>query len=47
MSGNLFQDINWLLPKGYLATEREKEEMVRPYPKEEDKMGEQDPKEEK
>ena len=47
MSGNLFQDRNWLLPKGYLATEGEKEEMAKPYPKEEDKMGEQDPKEEK
>ena len=47
MSGNLFQDRNWLLPKGYLASEREKEEMAKPYPKEEDKMGEQDPKEEK
>ena len=47
MSGNLFQDRNWLLPKGYLATEGEKEEMAKPYPKEGDKMGEQDPKEEK
>ena len=37
MSGNLFQDRNWLLPKVYLATE-EKEEMAKPYPKEEDKM---------
>ena len=46
MSGNLFQDRNWLLPKDYLATE-EKEEMAKPYPKEEDKMEEQDPKEEK
>ena len=45
MSDNLSQDR--LLPKGYLATEGEKEEMVKPYPKEEDKMGEQDPKEEK
>ena len=36
-----------MLPKGYLATEGEKEEMAKPYPKEEDKMGEQDPKEEK
>ena len=40
MSGNLFQDNNWLLLKGYLATEGEKEEMAKPYPKEEDKMGE-------
>ena len=47
MSGNLFQDRNWLLLKGYLATEGEKEEMAMPYTKEEDKMGEQDPKEEK
>ena len=47
MSGNLFQDRNWLLPKGYLAAEGEKDEMAKPYPKEEDKMGEQDPKEEK
>ena len=47
MSGNLFQDTNWLLSKGYLATEGEKEEMAKPYPKEEDKMGEHDPKEEK
>ena len=44
-SGNLFQDRDWLLPKGYLATEGEKEEMAKPYPKEEDKTGEQDPKE--
>ena len=46
MSGNLFQDRNWLLPKDYLATE-EKEGIAKPYPKEEDKMEEQDPKEEK
>ena len=46
MSGNLFQDRNWLLLKDYLATE-EKEEMAKPYPKEEDKTEEQDPKEEK
>ena len=44
MSGNLFQDRNWLLPKDYLATEK-KEEMAKPYPKEEDKM--EEPKEEK
>ena len=36
-SGNLFQDRNWLLLKDYLATEK-KEEMAKPYPKEEDKM---------
>ena len=47
MSGNLFQDRNWLLLKDYLAAEGEKEEMAKPYPTEEDKMGEQDPKEEK
>ena len=46
MSGNLFQHRNWLLPKDYLAAEGEKEEMAKPYPKEEDKMGKQDPKEE-
>ena len=37
MSGNLFKDRNWLLPKGYLATEGEKEGVAKPYPKEEDK----------
>ena len=47
MSGNLFQNRNWLLLKGYLATKGEKEEMAKPYLKEEDKTGEQDPKEEK
>ena len=47
MSGNLLQDRNWLLAKGYLATEGEQEEMAKPYPKEEDKMGEKDSKEEK
>ena len=36
-----------MLPKDYLAAEGEKEEMAKPYQKEEDKMGEQDPKEEK
>ena len=41
MSGNLFQDRNWLLPKDYLATEK-MEEIAKPYPKEEDKMEEQD-----
>ena len=46
MSSNLFQDRNWLLPKDYLATEKKKE-MAKPYPKEEDKREEQDPKEEK
>ena len=47
MSGNLFQDRNWLLPKDYLATEGEKKEMAKPYQEEENKMKEQDPKEEK
>ena len=46
MSGNLFQDRNWFLPKDYLATGK-KEEMAKPYPKEEDKTEEQDPKGEK
>ena len=46
MPGNLFQNRNWLLLKDYLAT-KEKEEMAKPYPKEEDKMEEQGPKEEK
>ena len=46
MSGNLFHDRNWLLPKDYLATEK-KEEMAKPYLKEEDKMEDQGPKEEK
>ena len=48
------QDVRQFVPgqelvdyKGYLATEGEKEEMVKPYPKKENKMGEQDPKEEK
>ena len=36
-----------VLLKDYLATEGEKEEMAKPYPKEEDKTEEQDPKEEK
>ena len=43
MSGNLFKERNWLLPKGYLATEGEKEEVAKPYPKEEGKEGEQNP----
>ena len=33
MSGNLFQDRNWLLPKGYLATEGEKERNGKALPK--------------
>ena len=44
MSGNLFQDMNWLLPKDYFAIEK-KEEMAKPYPEEGDKTEEQDPKE--
>ena len=47
MSGNLFQDRNWLLLKDCLAAEGKREEMSGPHPEEEDKMGEQDPKEEK
>ena len=43
MSGNLFEDRNWLLLKGYLAMEGEKEGVAKPYPKEEDKKREQDP----
>ena len=43
MSGNLFKDRNWLLPKGYLAMEGEKEEVAKPYLKEEGKAGEQNP----
>ena len=46
MSGNLFQDRNWLLLKDYLAIEK-KEEMAKPYPEEGNKMEEQDSKEEK
>ena len=43
MSGNLFKERNWLLPKGYLVTEGEKEEVAKPFPKEEGKEGEQSP----
>ena len=43
MSGNLFEERNWLLPKGYLAMEGEKEGVAKPYPKEEVKEGEQNP----
>ena len=39
MSGNLLEDRNWLLLKGYLAMEGEKEGVAKPYPKEEDKKG--------
>ena len=41
MSGNLFEERNWLLPKGYLAMEGEKEGVAKPYPKEEGKEGKQ------
>ena len=43
MSGNLFKESNWLLPKGYLATEGEKEGVAKLYPKEEGKEGELNP----
>ena len=43
MSGNLLEERNWLLPKGYLAMEGEKEGVAKPYPKEEGKEGEQNP----
>ena len=43
MSGNLFKERNWLLPKGNLATEGEKEGVAKPYPKKEGKEGEQNP----
>ena len=43
MSGNSFEERNWLLPKGYLAMEGEKEEVAKPYPKEGEKEGEQNP----
>ena len=46
MSGNFFEDRNWLLPKNYLATENKNENMTsvtspRPPLKEEPKMEEQ------
>ena len=37
MSGNLFEDRNWLLPKGYLAIEGKKEDTAIPSLKEEPK----------
>ena len=43
MSGNLFEERNWLLLKGYLAMEGEKEGVAKPYPKEEGKEGEPNP----
>ena len=43
MSGNLFEERNWVLPKDYLAIESKKEDAAaaKPPPKEEPKMGEQ------
>ena len=45
MSGNLFEDRNWLLPKDYLVTENKKEDATvaptKPLLEEEPKMGEQ------
>ena len=43
MSGNLFQDRNWLLLKGYSSHRRRNEGVAKPYPKAEDKEREQDP----
>ena len=42
MSGNLFEERNWVLPKDYLAIESKKEDtaVAKPPPKEEPKMGE-------
>ena len=37
ISGNLFEDRNWLLPKGYLAIEGKKEDTTTPSLKEEPK----------
>ena len=37
MSGNLFQDRSWLLPKGYLATEGTREKWQSPIQKKETK----------
>ena len=41
MSGNLFEERNWVLPKDYLATEDKKEDttIAKPLLKEESKMG--------
>ena len=47
MSGNLFEERNWLLPKDYLVTENKKEDTTidtaKPPLKEEPKMEEQAP----
>ena len=43
MSGNLFEERNWVLPKDYLTIEDKKEDatIAKPPPIEESKMGEQ------
>ena len=43
MSGNLFEERNWVLPKDCLAIDSKKEDVIvaKPSPKEEPKMGEQ------
>ena len=43
MSGNLFEERNWVLPKGYSAIEGKKEDttITKPPPKEEPKIVEQ------
>ena len=43
MSGNLFEERNWVLPKDYLAIANKKEDatIAKPPPKEGSKMGEQ------
>ena len=46
MSGNLFDDRQWLLPKGYLATQNKKENIDIPSLKEEPKVAD-NPKEDK
>ena len=49
MSSNLFEERNWLLPKGYLAIENKKDDIDTPSLKEEPKVEKQsdNPKEEK
>ena len=41
MSGNLFEERNWLLPKGYLAIENKKDDIDMPSLKEELKVEKQ------
>ena len=41
MSGNLFEDRKWLLPKGYLAIENKKDDIDTPSPMEEPKVEKQ------